>query len=141
MIQKQALVVDDEPANQDFLVRLIAQAGFEVHGASNGQEALHIAETHPNLLVAAVDLQLPDVRDLELVAQLREMLPDCILLVATVIDEPGQIARAFENGCDVFLVKPHGFMEFFRRLQGLAENCDQLSQLLIDQYGPRPYLD
>jgi CheY-like chemotaxis protein len=141
MSLKQALVVDDEPANQDFLVRLIAQAGFEVHGASNGQEALKIAEGHPNLLVAVVDLQLPDVQNLELVMQLRAMLPDCILLVATVIDDPNQITKAFEHGCDVFLVKPHGFMEFYRRLQGVPEQREQLSRLLIDQYGPRPYLD
>ena len=141
MIHKQALVVDDEPANQDFLVRLVAQAGFEVHGASNGQEALSIVEAHPNLLLAVVDLQLPDVTDQELVIKVRTLLPSCVLVVATVFDEPDQITMAFENGCDVFLVKPHGFMEFFKRLRGVPEDRDQLSQLLIDQYGPRPYLE
>ena len=139
MAKARALVIDDEPANQDFLIRLIEHAGLEVLGAASGQAALQVAAEHDDLLLAVVDLQLPDMPGVELLAQLRVLLPDCILLVATVWDDPPRIASAFENGCDVFLVKPHGCMEWFARLQALPAGRDRLSGLVIDQYGPRPY--
>ncbi|MBN1967120.1 MAG: response regulator [Anaerolineae bacterium] len=135
-----ALIVEDEPANQDFLVRLITQAGFEVHGAHDGAEALAFAREHPDLDLVVTDIQLPDISGLELAQQVREILPETLLVVATMWDEPSMIEQAFACGCDVFLVKPHGFMEMFMRLKGLPETRDQLTRLLIDQYGPRPYL-
>ncbi len=136
---KLALVIEDEPANQDFFVRLFRQAGFEVCAATTGQEALALAHQMPDLMLVAVDLQLPDVPGLELVEQLRGLLPGALLLVTTMWDEPDMISRAFENGCDVFLVKPHGFMELFRRLRELPAGRDQLTRVVIDQYGLRPY--
>jgi DNA-binding NarL/FixJ family response regulator len=73
----------------------------------------------------------------DLLAKLRQRYPQARLVMATMLDERPLMARAFDNGCDVFLVKPHGFMELFRRLQSGDEN--NLSGLIIDQYGPRPY--
>ncbi len=135
----RALVVEDEPANQDFLVRLIAQAGFDVQGADSGAAALRIAAETPDLALVATDLQLPDMHGIDLVGQLRALLPDSLLLVATMWDEPAMIADAFKRGCNVFLVKPHGFMELFRRLKEFPDSRADLDNLLIDQYGPRAY--
>ncbi len=135
-----ALVIEDEPANQDFLVRLITLAGFEVQGASTGEEALRIARETPQLTLVATDIQLPDISGLDLIAQLRDLLPEALLLVASMWDEPAMIARAFDSGCDVFLVKPHGFMDLYQRLKGLPDSRPQLCHVLIDQYGCRPYL-
>ena len=55
------------------------------------------------------------------------------------LDERALMAQAFENGCNVFLVKPHGFMELFKRLQETGPDPEQLNHLVIDQYGLRPY--
>jgi two-component system cell cycle response regulator CtrA len=140
MAMMRALVVEDEPANRDFFMRLIAQAGFDAQGAATGEEALRCARAIPDLTLVMVDLQLPDFAGLELVIELRALLPDTLLLVATMRDEPSLIAQAFENGCDVFLVKPHGFMELYKRLKGLPESREQLLGLIMDQYGPRPYM-
>lgn len=135
----QALIIEDEPANQDFLVRLIAQAGFDVQGVQTGEAAIAYAREHPALDLVVTDLELPDMPGLDLAEQLRALLPEALLMVATMWDEPSMIERAFAIGCDVFLVKPHGFMELFKRLSGLPASRDQLTRLLIDQYGPRPY--
>lgn len=135
-----ALVVEDEPANQDFFVRLITQAGFEVRGAPTAAEALEIARAQPELRLVAVDLQLPDMPGLDLVHELRALLPDALLLVATMWDEPRMISEAFSKGCNVFLVKPHGFMELYQRLKRLPDTQEELSRMIIDQYGPRPYM-
>jgi CheY-like chemotaxis protein len=137
----EAVVVDDEPANRDFLVRLLEQAKMKVHGASTGAEALQILKNVENLTLIVIDNKLPDVDGVELLCQLRPKYPAARMVMATMLDERSLMAKAFENGCDVFLVKPHGFMELFRRLQmpSLPGNEDNLKRLIIDQYGPRPY--
>jgi hypothetical protein len=59
--------------------------------------------------------------------------------MATMLDERSLMEQAFANGCNVFLVKPHGFMELFRRLQEIGPDPEQLNRMIIDQYGPRPF--
>jgi CheY-like chemotaxis protein len=136
-----ALVVDDEPANRDFLVRLLEQAKFQVKGASSALEAMKYAsEIQEGMCVIAIDNLLPDMGGVELLTKLRPIYPAARIVMATMLDERSLMAKAFENGCDVFLVKPHGFMELFRRLQmAVTSGEDDLKRLIIDQYGPRPY--
>ncbi|MBN1202872.1 MAG: response regulator [Anaerolineae bacterium] len=136
----RALVVDDEPANRDFLVRLLMQANMEVTGASSAEEALKIAADIDDMALVVIDNKLPDKDGVELLVEFRKRYPNARMVMATMLDERAVMDKAFENGCNVFLVKPHGFMELFQRLQKSAEpGKDDLNQMIIDQYGPRPY--
>jgi DNA-binding response OmpR family regulator len=134
-----ALVIDDEPANRDFLVRLLQTANFKVVGAERGDEGLKAAKAMPELALALVDQELPDSSGLDVIQKLREENPEALLVMATMHDDRPLIEEAFARGIDVFLVKPHGFMELYRRLQEVDLNTSLLRRLIIDQYGPRPY--
>lgn len=139
-VSLSALVVDDEPANCDFCVRLLQQARLNVKGASSGQEALDQARTMENLALVVIDHRLPDMSGVSLLARLREQFPNAMLIMATMHDERSLMEQAFETGCDVFLVKPHGFMELYKRLKATPPGGEGThEQLIIDQYGPRPY--
>lgn len=141
MVDRIALVVDDEPANLNFLERLIEQARFNVRGATCGKAALDKVEGCPEITLALVDMQLPDMTGLQLVTELRKRFPDAYLVIATMHDERDLMEKAFSRGCDMFLVKPHGFMELFRRL--VSTSPDELRSggfMVIDQYGPRPFV-
>lgn len=136
-----ALVVDDEPANQDFLVRLLQQAKLEVHGASSGKRAIEIAmELQSDLKLIMLDRQLPDSSGIEVLVALRRKLPDTVIVMATMHDERSLIREAFEMGCNAFLVKPHGFMELFRMVAAAREDVGEfqcLDGLIFDLYGKR----
>jgi CheY-like chemotaxis protein len=134
-----ALVIDDEPANRDFLVRLLQTANFKVIGAETGAEGLRAVKSVPELALALVDQQLPDSSGLEVIKQLRADNPEALLVMATMHDDRPLIDQAFTLGIDVFLVKPHGFMELYRRLKEVDLDTSLLRRLIIDQYGPRPY--
>ncbi|MCC7448895.1 MAG: response regulator [Anaerolineae bacterium] len=134
-----AIVVDDEPANRDFLERLLQTASFTVVGASSAAEAFQVAEKFSPLALALVDQELPDATGLDVILKLRATNPDALLVMATMHDDRPLIDRAFACGVDVFLVKPHGFMELYRRLKEAETNTASLRRLIIDQYGPRPY--
>ncbi len=139
-VAHHAVILDDEPANRDFLMRLIEQANYTTHGASYGQEAIKVAEqlpTAPSIIV--IDSQLPDINGTDLIKVFRERYPKAKLIMATMLDERNLMRTAFEHGCDVFLVKPHGFMELFKRLQSLSQDPTCLEQLVIDGNGVRPF--
>ena len=137
-----ALVIDDEPANRDFLVRLLQQAKLDVKGASTAADARAILATAERMDLIAVDHRLPDGDGVDLMAELHAKFPRARMIMATMLDDRPLMDKAFANGCDVFLVKPHGFMELFRRIQvAQATGEDTLTCMVIDQYGPRPYRD
>lgn len=140
MAKKQALIVEDTAANRMFFERLLVQAGFDVVGVETGQEALKQMDAMEDIALAILDMEIPDINGLELTVRLRQQSPETCIIIATMHDERSLMQSAFEKGCDVFLVKPHGFMELFKRLtsegsSGLHKN----RPLVIDQYGPRPF--
>jgi CheY-like chemotaxis protein len=135
-----ALVVDDAPANRDFAERLLGGAQFEVRGAATGALALEAIESVPALDLALVDWKLPDMTGLDLLGNVRARYPEACLVIATMYDDRARMDQAFEAGCNIFLVKPHGFMELFRRLTaGELQAMRSGPPTIIDQYGPRPY--
>lgn len=138
MAERLALVVDDVGANREFVVRLLSGAKFKVISASTGKAAHELIVLQDDLPMAIVDMKLPDMSGLELVVELRKKFPKAYLVVASMYDERTTIDQAFAAGCNVYLVKPHGFMELYKRLiqSELAALCAE-PPLVIDQYGPR----
>ncbi|MEQ8672088.1 MAG: response regulator [Aggregatilineales bacterium] len=138
MTTKIALVVDDTPANLDFLERLLLMANFDVRGASTYKQAMEQIADIDDLALAVVDIQLPDSNGLRLTEDLRKKYPDSYLVVATMYDERSLVERVFNRGGNVYLVKPHGFMELYKRLTTHdLEKLRKDDHLMIDQYGPR----
>ena len=66
----RVMVVDDEPANRHWLVRILEPAGFEVVEASGGRQAIDLAKARPPDLVL-LDLMMPDVTGFDVVEALR----------------------------------------------------------------------
>ncbi|MGB7341625.1 MAG: response regulator [Phototrophicaceae bacterium] len=138
MSQKKALILEDTAANRLFFERLLMQAGFEIIAAETGKEALRKLQQEESIDLAILDMEIPDITGLEMTARLRVFYPDTCIVVATMHDERSLMQSAFEKGCDVFLVKPHGFMELFKRLTGDGSEALHANRpLVIDQYGPR----
>ncbi len=140
MPDRTALVIDDNPANCDFLARLMTAAGFQVRSSATAAEALDFAAGLAQMELALIDMELPDMNGIQLTGMLRRQFPQAYLVVATMHDEISMIESVFERGGNVFLVKPHGFMELFKRLTttDLKTLCAAGCQV-IDQYGPRPF--
>lgn len=139
-MKKTALIVEDTDANRIFFERLLQQAGFDVIGASSGMEALRKLDESQSLALALIDMEIPGLSGLEMTTRIRQKFPDTCVVVATMHDERSLMQSAFAKGCDVFLVKPHGFMELFKRVttEGTAR-LHENRPLVIDQYGPRAF--
>lgn len=139
-MSKTALIVEDTFANRDFFERLLKQAGFDVKGACTGKEALDIISTLDHLDVAIVDMEMPDISGLQLITQLHRTFPNTFTIIATMHDDRSLMESAFTKGCNLFLVKPHGFMELFQLLtQHEVEELLSRPAYVLDQFGLRPF--
>lgn len=139
--EMHALVVDDEFANRDFMVRLLQQTRLEVHGAGTAKKALEVVdELGTKIVLVMLDHRLPDTPGIELLKEMRTRLPEAAILMATMHDERAMMRDAFEAGCTGFMVKPHGFMELYKRIKDVTEQrdvLDELDKLIFDQHGTR----
>jgi DNA-binding NarL/FixJ family response regulator len=93
-----------------------------------------------DLPLAVIDMQLPDIAGLQLTYDLRKRFPNVYIVVATVHDERSLIDSVFQKGGNCFLVKPHGFMELYKRLTTVTlEKLRNSGYVIVDQNGPRVY--
>jgi CheY-like chemotaxis protein len=76
------LVVDDEPIIRQRLKELGESLGFEVTAAINGVEAIRLfRQVSPDIVV--LDLYMPGINGLTVMAKLREIHPDCPIILIT----------------------------------------------------------
>jgi two-component system response regulator PhoP len=114
----RVLVVEDEVAIRDSLKEKLAEAGFTVDVAGDGEEGLFAALEFP-LDVAIVDLGLPKVSGLELIRRVREQRKSYPILILTARDRWQDKVEGLQAGADDYVAKPFHFEEVLARVQAL----------------------
>jgi DNA-binding response OmpR family regulator len=125
------LIVEDDEATRRFLGDNLTADGHDVLVAETGRDGLRLLEyKFPD--VAVVDLMLPDIDGLDLVARVRtadgvatRINPDTPLLVLTGRDGELDRLRGFERGCDDYMVKPFSYQELRLRITALLRRADR----------------
>jgi response regulator RpfG family c-di-GMP phosphodiesterase len=99
------LVVDDEVACRNVMQAMLAQLGIRCKTASSAAEALALLQNEPMDAVIA-DLNMPGVSGLGLLAEVRDLYPHLVFLMATGVDDVRLGVEAMRNGADDYLIKP-----------------------------------
>jgi two-component system OmpR family response regulator len=114
----RVLVVEDEPAMASVLRRGLAEQGWAVDVAADGTDALWFGtENHYDAVV--LDLGLPDVDGLTVLARLRAAGRWAPVLLLTARDAVRDRVRGLDLGADDYLTKPFAFPELLARLRAL----------------------
>jgi len=99
------LVVDDEEIVRDSLARWLEEDGYRVDTAPDGQAALaKLAEQAYVILL--VDLKMPGIDGLQVLAQARTMQPDAAVIIMTAYATVDTAVQAMKQGAYDYLVKP-----------------------------------
>lgn len=110
------LLVEDEPGIVDFLMRGLRAEGFGVQAALDGEEGWRRALGEPFDMVV-LDLMLPGVGGLEILAGLRESKPDVPVIVLTARGEVEDRVAGLDGGAVDYLVKPFSLAELVARMR------------------------
>jgi two-component system, OmpR family, response regulator MprA len=112
------LVVDDEPAVQQALVRALSLEQYAVDVATDGTEALQaLAADHFDAVV--LDVTMPGVSGLEVCRRLRASGDRSPVLMLTARDAIDDRVAGLDAGADDYLVKPFALRELMARIRAL----------------------
>ncbi len=103
----RVLIVDDDPIHRETSRMFLTMYGRKVTLGENGRAGLAAAEKG-EFDVMIVDLEMPDMTGLEVIANIRKMPRhrDLPIIMVTSRDDAMAIDRAFELGASSFVVKP-----------------------------------
>jgi two-component system response regulator PhoP len=118
----RALVVEDEAALRDSLKARLAEAGFTVDVARDGDEGLFAGLEYP-LDIAIIDLGLPGISGLELIRRLRAARKTFPVLILTARDNWQDKVEGLQAGADDYVAKPFHFEEVLARMQALLRRA------------------
>jgi two-component system OmpR family response regulator len=111
-------VVDDEEALVDMLRDALRFAGYEVHVARRGFEALKAAaEVEPDLII--LDVNLPDIDGFEICRRLRADGSRTPVVFLTARDDRDDLRTGFTRGGDDYLTKPFSLEELDLRVRAI----------------------
>ena len=116
--EARLLVVEDEPNIRELLATSLRFAGFEVHTASNGTEAIRLAGSlEPDLVV--LDVMLPDLDGFAVTRRIRESGKHIPIVFVTARDSLDDKIKGLTVGGDDYVTKPFSLDEVVARIRAV----------------------
>jgi two-component system, NtrC family, response regulator AtoC len=114
------LIVDDEALTLRTIGRALETEGYDVLSAINGEDALKIiAEEKPDL--ALLDVVLPGINGIEVLAQARKISPAMIVVMMSAYHLVDRAVEAMKLGAHDFLIKPFHIADMVSTIQRATE--------------------
>lgn len=102
----KVLLVDDEADIRKTLSTLLTKWGYSVISAKNGDDALQMIESHPELDVVLLDLRMPGRGGLEILKEIHARTPKLGVIIMTALLDREIARRTIELGAFDYLIKP-----------------------------------
>jgi|TARA_R100000005_G_scaffold95973_1_gene79834 two-component system sensor histidine kinase/response regulator len=112
------LIVDDTPANLRLLSHVLSKEGYEFVEATDGNEALEMAEKHvPDLIL--LDIMMPGMSGFEVIKKLKEneLLEDIPIIFLSSLTETDDKVEGFRSGGVDYITKPFQKEETLARIK------------------------
>lgn len=111
------LIVEDNPATNKLIEKMLSKVGHPTSSVKNGQEALELFQKQ-FFPIIITDWMMPKISGLELCQKIRSMenVGYVFIILLTARDKKEDIVAGFEAGIDDFLTKPINPSELLARL-------------------------
>jgi len=124
------LIIDDEPKNFDVIETLLSEQDYQLHYASNGQEAIDSLDLfNPDVIL--LDVMMPGIDGIAVCQRIKAMskweaVP---IIMVTALTTKTDLARCFAAGADDFISKPVNRLELTARVRSMLRIRQQYQQL------------
>ena len=119
----RVLLVEDEPRLSRVIKKGLAEDGFAVDTAFDGEEGLYLAESEPYDAIV-LDIGLSKLDGLDVCRKLREKsikTPILMLTAKTTIEDK---VAGLDSGADDYVTKPFAFIELRSRIHALLRRSN-----------------
>ncbi len=124
---KRLLVVDDDEQIRELLTFDIAQSGYIVDSAKDGEEGLKKAlENNYDLIL--LDVMMPKMNGYDVCKNIRLVKPSIPVLMLTAKGTINDKTEGFDCGADDYLVKPFDVQEVLLHIRALLRRSESASE-------------
>ncbi len=113
---KKILIVEDEELLLDAFISALRKKNYEVEGISLGKQAIeYVRNNKPDLII--LDIRLPDMSGLQVLENIRKILPDIPIIMCTAYDTFKTDYQIWANQVSDYIVKPIVLEEIERKIK------------------------
>jgi CheY-like chemotaxis protein len=109
--RKVILAVEDDEVSLEFLKELFEPYKVSLLYAYNGQSAIDICKSNPQVDLVLMDVQLPLLNGKEAMLQIKKIRPDLPVIAQTAYAMSGDKERCLRDGFDDYVSKPINVQE------------------------------
>jgi DNA-binding response OmpR family regulator len=143
----QILLVEDDRALAEGLVKALSEAGLSVNHLNQGRLAIAAVETAlPDMLI--LDLGLPDIDGIEVLKAVRKLSPDLPILLLTARATIEDKVVGLDHGADDYLAKPFDVAELLARIRTFERRAStfkhatlSFKNVTLDTAGHKVFVD
>ncbi|MDR9854130.1 response regulator transcription factor [Paenibacillus sp. VCA1] len=135
----KVLILEDEDSIRGFTVINLKRNGFEVLEATNGNEALELLLSTPDIDIALLDVMVPGIDGFEVCRRIRETNQRVGIIFLTAKVQEQDKVYALSVGADDHVSKPFSPTELIARIQSLLRRVNihrETSAKVTFQSGP-----
>jgi CheY-like chemotaxis protein len=103
---RKIMIVEDDFSSRLYLNKILEKEGVILLNAGNGQEAVKLALSNPDIELILMDIQLPVMDGYEATAKIREFRKDVIIVVQTAYEMMGEKEKIIDLGFNDYILKP-----------------------------------
>ncbi len=128
MASSGILVVDDDEMVLEVLSRQLAQQGYDVSVAPDGEVAWNMIQKR-GFEVLITDLDMPKMTGQELIEKVKNHSPATVAIVLTGHGSLESARQAIHAGCDEYLLKP---LADIKEIELVVKRCLDRHRLLME---------
>jgi len=119
---KNILVAEDEDMNVAYMQEVLAETKANILWARNGEEAVNMAKSHPEIDLILMDIKMPIMNGYDATTKIREFNKDVIIIAQTAYALTGEKEKTIAAGCNYYLTKPIEINVLMNTLSGFLKN-------------------
>jgi CheY-like chemotaxis protein len=103
---RKILIVEDDYSSRLYLNKLLEKAGAIILNATDGNEAVEMTFSSPDIDIILMDIQMPVMDGYSSVRKIREFRKNIIIIAQTAYGLLGDRRKILDSGFDDYLIKP-----------------------------------
>ncbi|MDE6203063.1 MAG: response regulator transcription factor [Lachnospiraceae bacterium] len=121
------LFLEDEPTIREVLTEYMKMQDYEVTEAENGEKALELL-TEQDFDMAVLDIMVPKVSGLEVLAYIKERRPDMATIMLTALGDEKTQVQAFNLYADDYVIKPVSPIILLKRMETILRRVKRMER-------------
>ena len=137
---KKVLIMEDEVNIRSFVVINLKRAGYEAIEAGTGLEALQRLDEHPDIGVAILDINVPEIDGFEVCRRIRATNKQIGIMMLTARTQEMDKVTGLMTGADDYVTKPFSPAELTARIDALYRRIGGGAAAVVETLTQGPFV-